>query len=100
MARAMDRAQQGSPQPFKGYFNKLSTGYSRQTGNSTYQLIEQVLQELRPAVTSSSVVHDNACGPGTATMAVIAHIGSEPSLIKPPTPSQQWLKSCRPVFPS
>jgi len=82
MSSATDQTQGGSSQSFPEYFKKLSTIYARQTGNSTYRLLEQILRKLQPSLTPSSVLHDNACGPGTATTAIISYTGFEPSLIE------------------
>lgn len=82
MSSATDQTQGGSSQSFPEYFKKLSTVYARQTGNSTYRLLEQFLRKLQPSLTSSSVLHDNACGPGTATTAIISYTGFEPPLIE------------------
>lgn len=45
-------------------------------------MIAQALREIPDAVASSSIVHDNASGPGTASMAVIQHLGSEPARLE------------------
>jgi len=52
------------------YFNKLSQIYPRQTGNSTKNLFAQIKDQLAP-ITSSSHIHDNASGPGTATEVIL-----------------------------
>ncbi|KAK5011668.1 hypothetical protein LTR28_009403 [Elasticomyces elasticus] len=82
MTSTTNSAQGGPSESFPEYFKKLSADYARQTGNSTRKVIERILQELQPSVTPSSIIHDNACGPGTATTAIISHIGHEPSLIE------------------
>jgi ubiquinone/menaquinone biosynthesis C-methylase UbiE len=53
------------------YFTSLSRSYSRQTGNSTRALFASVLGRISPSITSSSVIHDNAGGVGTATSVIL-----------------------------
>ena len=68
---------------FPEYFTKLSTAYSRQTGDSTFNLIYSFLQHLPADVTlnEQSVIHDNAAGPGTATIAAMSVLKKEPAKI-------------------
>jgi ubiquinone/menaquinone biosynthesis C-methylase UbiE len=62
-----------------GYFKELSTGYARQTGDSTYNLAHAFLSKLPTSdLSSSSIIHDNACGVGTATQAILSLTGNEP----------------------
>jgi len=61
------------------HFSSLSSTYALQTGNSTADLFNTVLprvQALHP-LTSSSVVHDNAAGPGSASAAILASLKKE-----------------------
>lgn len=54
------------------YFTSLAINYAHYTGNSTKHLFAQILSEIRPPITSTSVVHDNAAGPGTAASVLLA----------------------------
>ena len=56
------------------YFNKLSVTYPKSTGRSTEKLFARLLPRLAP-VTSQSVIHDNASGPGTATSVLLSNAG-------------------------
>lgn len=56
------------------HFSSLSTTYALQTGNSTTDLLNLILphiHSLKP-IDSSSVIHDNAAGPGSAAAAILA----------------------------
>ncbi|PSK34546.1 hypothetical protein B9Z65_8872 [Elsinoe australis] len=66
------------------WFNQLAGGYARQTGNSTKTAVTQALQlpHISRNITTSTILHDNACGPGTASLAVIEHLGQEPARIE------------------
>ena len=69
------RTEIGTP----SYFSSLSSTYALQTGNSTTDLFKAVLpriQEVHP-LTSSSAVHDNAAGPGSASAAILAALKKE-----------------------
>jgi SAM-dependent methyltransferase len=44
-------------------YNKSASDYERQSAGATRQISQQVLA-LLSLITSSSVIHDNACGPG------------------------------------
>ncbi|KAJ5177171.1 uncharacterized protein N7482_003048 [Penicillium canariense] len=57
--------------PPSQYFTSLSRNYSRQTGNSTRAIFASSLGLIVPSITSSSVVHDNAGGVGTATSVIL-----------------------------
>ncbi|OOQ89067.1 hypothetical protein PEBR_10488 [Penicillium brasilianum] len=56
------------------YFTSLSRNYSRQTGNSTRALFASVVGRITPAITPSSVIHDNAGGVGTATSVILDNL--------------------------
>ncbi len=66
--------------PTPTYFSALAANYSRQTGNTTLTLFDRVLQKYihstRP-ILPSSVVHDNAAGPGTASGALLERLGED-----------------------
>lgn len=66
------------------WFNQLAGGYARQTANSTKTAVAQALQlpHISSDITTSTILHDNACGPGTASLAVIEHLGQEPARIE------------------
>lgn len=58
---------------FQQYFTALAPNYHHLTSNTTY-LIAQKALELAPIPTDpSALIHDNACGPGTATLAILEH---------------------------
>ena len=68
---------------FPEYFTQLATNYARSTGDSTYKVISTFLHVADPpAVDADSILNDNACGPGTATAAVIDFLGSEPARVE------------------
>jgi SAM-dependent methyltransferase len=55
------------------YFNTLAANYSRQTGDSTSAIFLSSWDDitaLKP-ITSTSVIHDNAAGVGTATSVIV-----------------------------
>ncbi|KIW20661.1 hypothetical protein PV08_01238 [Exophiala spinifera] len=64
------------PDAFKQrYFTEIGPKYAHLTGNTTRDLLKKLLnirQDLSGSITSNSVIHDNACGPGTATEALIS----------------------------
>ncbi|KAJ9495743.1 hypothetical protein H2202_008786 [Exophiala xenobiotica] len=62
------------PEAFKHrYFTEIAPTYAQVTGNTTLDLFGQVLTHRDGlSITSESIVHDNAAGPGTATEALIA----------------------------
>lgn len=53
------------------FFTQMSTVYSRNTGNVTKDLFAQLVPRLAP-ITASSVIHDNASGPATATSVLLS----------------------------
>lgn len=61
--------------PLPGYFSHLAKGYSRSTANTTYDVFADVLKsEIQTSsnpINASSIVHDNAAGPGIATAAIL-----------------------------
>lgn len=65
-------------------FSSFAANYEKLTGGVTRQVVEKGLA-LLPPITSSSVVHDNACGPGVVTGYIIktaAAKGSAPPRIE------------------
>ncbi|KAK5272244.1 hypothetical protein LTR99_010652 [Exophiala xenobiotica] len=62
------------PEAFKHrYFTEIAPKYAQVTGNTTLDLFSQVLTHRDGlSITSDSIVHDNAAGPGTAAEALIA----------------------------
>ncbi|KAL9619839.1 MAG: hypothetical protein Q9160_005579 [Pyrenula sp. 1 TL-2023] len=83
-----NQAQPPSSNPpgrtFQEYFNTLASTYARSTGNSTYKLLSTYLSQTNPPIVDiNSIINDNACGPGTATSAIIAYLrGQEPARIE------------------
>lgn len=55
------------------YFTKLAPHYHRVTGNTTRKLVDQILHDVRLGINSFSVIHDNGCGVGTVTAAVLEY---------------------------
>jgi ubiquinone/menaquinone biosynthesis C-methylase UbiE len=53
------------------YFTFIAPQYGRLTGNSTRDTFASLLKQQDLGITHTSVIHDNAAGPGTATEAVI-----------------------------
>lgn len=53
------------------YFTLLAPSYSHLTGNTTRDTFAAVLSQHELGISSESVIHDNAAGPGTATEALI-----------------------------
>jgi ubiquinone/menaquinone biosynthesis C-methylase UbiE len=66
-------ASSTGPSNLPNYFKYLAQVYPRQTGNSTLNLFSQLTDGLAP-ISSTSVVHDNASGPGTATSVIMKDI--------------------------
>lgn len=57
-------------EPYPQILQELPGLYFRQTGNSTRYLFSQIMELLAP-ITMSSTIHDNACGPGTASSVIL-----------------------------
>lgn len=53
------------------YFRTIAPRYSYLTGNTTRDHFALVLEQHDLGITSSSVIHDNAAGPGTATSVLV-----------------------------
>jgi len=53
------------------YFRKLAANYAYNTGNSTKNLFAKTLDHIAP-ISSDSTIHDNACGPGTASEVLLS----------------------------
>jgi ubiquinone/menaquinone biosynthesis C-methylase UbiE len=73
---------QPRPEEWNTLFSQAASSYEKQSAGVTRQLGQQVLS-LLPLITTSSVVHDNACGPGIITTDIIAQCSK--SNIEPPT---------------
>jgi len=58
-------------QRFQQYFTLLAPSYGYLTANTTRNILLQALDTLDLPIDSDSVIHDNASGPGTATITVI-----------------------------
>lgn len=68
------------------FFARLAPSYSDLTSNTTQDIFAKFLDSYAPNLnlTSSSVVHDNASGPGTATQILVQHAtktGITPTII-------------------
>lgn len=55
------------------YFGAMAPTYNLQTGNTTQDIFAKFLDRHPLEITSSSVIHDNASGPGTATQILVQH---------------------------
>lgn len=57
------------------WFAELAPNYAELTGNTTQDMFAKFLDSYDPKLnlTSSSVIHDNASGPGTATQILVQH---------------------------
>lgn len=64
------------------FYNKQAADYESQSAGVTRKVGQQVLS-LLPPITSSSIIHDNACGPGIITVEIVAQFTKAD--IKPPT---------------
>lgn len=60
--------------PPSQFFTSLARNYGRQTGNSTHVLFATIAGRIAPAITSYSVIHDNAGGVGTATSVILDNL--------------------------
>lgn len=63
--------------PVSNYFSHLARNYAKDTGNTTFTIFTQLLQDVQRSsnpITAESVVHDNAAGPGTATSALLTSL--------------------------
>jgi ubiquinone/menaquinone biosynthesis C-methylase UbiE len=69
---------QHSQLPLPDYFSKLASVYVRQTGNSTLDILADVIienvQTSACPVGPDSVVHDTAAGPGIGAVALVARL--------------------------
>ena len=83
-ADSVPKSGQGLPgRTFPEYFTQLAANYTRSTGNSTYKVIEAFLRTAQPpVVAANAIINDNACGPGVATAAILAHLGHEPTHVE------------------
>lgn len=62
--------------PFPEWFSALAANYAQQTGNSTRNAFDLLLDDINAIepITGGSVVHDNAAGPGTATSVLVERL--------------------------
>jgi ubiquinone/menaquinone biosynthesis C-methylase UbiE len=67
---------------FDNVFNKGASQYVKQSAGVTVLLSHQILPLYLP-ITTSSIIHDNACGPGIVTFDILAHAAE--AGIPPPT---------------
>jgi ubiquinone/menaquinone biosynthesis C-methylase UbiE len=72
----MSEPKDGTPtaeERFKKYFTLMAPNYGRFTGNSTRDILSEILfsHGTAMAINGSSTILDNAAGPGTATEAII-----------------------------
>lgn len=67
--------------PLKNYFSHLAKGYNRNTANTTLDVFTDILksevQTSDKPINASSIVHDNAAGPGIATAGILAVLRNE-----------------------
>ncbi|KAI0115502.1 S-adenosyl-L-methionine-dependent methyltransferase [Nemania sp. FL0031] len=67
--------------PLPDYFSKFASNYVRQTGNSTLDILGDVISEhvqtSAHPIDAKSVVHDNAAGPGIGAAALVARLPKE-----------------------
>jgi ubiquinone/menaquinone biosynthesis C-methylase UbiE len=73
---------QPTPEEWNTLFNKAAPNYEKQSAGVT-RVIGQKTLPLLPPITTDSVVHDNACGPGVITFDIIAQCSKDG--IDPPT---------------
>lgn len=57
---------------FQQYFTALAPNYHHLTSNTTYLIAQKALALAPIPKDPSALINDNACGPGTATLAIIA----------------------------
>ncbi|KFX91843.1 hypothetical protein V490_05707 [Pseudogymnoascus sp. VKM F-3557] len=64
--------------PLPDYFSKFASGYVRQTGNSTFNILADIItdnvQTSAHPIGPDSVVHDTAAGPGIGAAALVARL--------------------------
>jgi ubiquinone/menaquinone biosynthesis C-methylase UbiE len=64
--------------PLPDYFSKFASGYVRQTGNSTFNILADIITEnvqtSAHPIGPDSVVHDTAAGPGIGAAALVARL--------------------------
>ncbi|KAF4634570.1 hypothetical protein G7Y89_g3538 [Cudoniella acicularis] len=59
------------PEEWNKLFSKAASEYEKQSAGVTRLISQQVLPLLLP-ITASSVIHDNACGPGIVALDILA----------------------------
>ncbi|KAH8174610.1 methyltransferase domain-containing protein [Sarocladium implicatum] len=64
--------------PIPDFFNRFAAGYIRQTGRTTLNILTDILsdtvQKSPNPITSESVIHDTAAGPGIGAAAIAASL--------------------------
>lgn len=55
----------------QSYFTSIATSWEYLRANTTRAILDQVLDEIPLGINYTSLIHDNGCGPGTATAAVL-----------------------------
>ncbi|KAK4508200.1 hypothetical protein PRZ48_001938 [Zasmidium cellare] len=61
---------------FQKYFIALAPNYHHLTSNTTYLVAQKALTLAPPPTDPTALIHDNASGPGTASLALIEHYKS------------------------
>jgi ubiquinone/menaquinone biosynthesis C-methylase UbiE len=90
---------EGSEQ-WKEYFSDAASEYLKQSAGVTRNISQQILA-LLPNITASSVVHDNACGPGITTIDIISEAaknGTQPPIIHATDFSQGMISQIQSVI--
>ncbi|KAM0347755.1 hypothetical protein ACHAPU_004770 [Fusarium lateritium] len=72
-------SSQSKDLPFSEYFSAFAANYIQQTGKSTLGIFEASFDEIQAIspLSKSSVVHDNAAGPGVATSVMIDKLSAD-----------------------
>jgi len=67
---------------WNAFFRNTASEYERQVASVTRKIATQILT-LLPPITPSSIIHDNACGPGIVTLDILSQATA--SNMPPPT---------------
>ncbi|KAJ9618776.1 hypothetical protein H2203_008981 [Taxawa tesnikishii (nom. ined.)] len=82
------------------HFNINASIYDQQTGGCTRAMAKHILT-LLPPITSTSVIHDNACGPGVATSEILSqYTFQHPSLPLPTIHATDFASAMVSLIPS
>ncbi|TID21712.1 Methyltransferase type 11 [Venturia nashicola] len=73
---------QPTQEEWNTFYNEFAQKYINQSAGVTKALGDQLLS-LLPPITSTSIIHDNACGPGIITSSILAHCTR--ASVDPPT---------------